>query len=149
MLDASGGSVFFSIIVGEVEWNRAAQSTLTFDGFVMLYNDEYPTCEETHATLRIYYDELNPDDVSSRLRLVPTESQKKGQIIHAPREAPVGAWFLSSQDHVQSRDVRRHIVWVIDQLSGREAIVRSLQDEGYQIDLFCFWASASGHGGPS
>jgi hypothetical protein len=114
----------------------------------MMYNDDYPTCEETYATLRIYHDDLNPDDVSSRLRLVPSDSQKKGQILQAQREAPVGAWFLSSQDHVPSRDVGRHIVWIIDQLSGREAMLKALQDEGYQIDLFCFWASANGHGGP-
>jgi hypothetical protein len=90
----------------------------------MMYNDDYPTCKETYATLRIYHDELNPDDVSSRLRLVPSDSQKKGQILQAEREAPVGAWFLSSQDQVPSRDVSRHIVWIIDQLSGREAYAK-------------------------
>jgi hypothetical protein len=27
-------------------------------------------------------------------------------------------------------------------------MLKALQDEGYQIDLFCFWASTNGHGGP-
>ena len=113
-----------------------------------VYDDDYPTCKSTYATLRIYHDELDPDVISSRLLLTPSESQKKGQVLGPDREAPVGGWFLSSNDQVSSKDVRRHVVWLLDQMAGREEQFLQLQDEGYRTDIFCYWLSASGHGGP-
>jgi hypothetical protein len=111
-------------------------------------DDDYPTCRETYVTLRIYHEELNPQDVSSKLRLTASHSQSKGQVIQGQRVAPIGGWFIGSEGHVDSRDVQRHIGWILDQLLGREALLLALQDEGYETDLFCFWASATGHGGP-
>ena len=113
-----------------------------------MYDDDYPTCEETYATLRIYDDQLEPNVVSSRLVLTPSDAHKKGQLVGANRLAPTGGWFLSSQDQVISKDVRRHIAWILNQMAGREAQFLKLQDEGYETDIFCYWLSASGHGGP-
>lgn len=113
-----------------------------------MYDDDYPTCENTRATLRIYHDELDPDVVSSRLNLTPSESQKKGQALGPNRVAPIGGWFLRSKEQVISKDVRRHVVWLLDQLAGREDQLLQLQDEGYRTDIFCYWRSAHGHGGP-
>lgn len=113
-----------------------------------MYKDDYPTCEKTYATLRIYHDELDPYVVSSRLGLTPSTSQKKGQTLGPNRVAPLGGWFLSSKDHVTSKDVRRHVAWLLDQLAGREDQFLKLQDEGYETDVSCFWSSAHGHGGP-
>jgi hypothetical protein len=84
-----------------------------------VYNDEYPTCAETYATLRIYDDQLEPDVVSSRLVLTPSDAHRTGQLVGANRVAPKGGWFLSSQDQVISKDVRRHIAWILDP-NGRE-----------------------------
>ncbi len=61
---------------------------------------------------------------------------------------PVGGWFLCSEGNVESKDVRRHVVWILDQLTGKENELRQLQDEGYDMYVFCYWLSASGHGGP-
>ena len=115
---------------------------------LIMYDDNYPTCKVTYATLRIYHDELEPDVVSSRLVLRPSESQKKGQALGPNRVAPLGGWFLSSQDQVISKDVRRHVAWILDQMEGRKDQFLKLQDEGYETDIFCYWLSASGHGGP-
>ena len=113
-----------------------------------MYRDDYPTCEETYASLRIYGDHLKPDEISLRLGLVPSDSQQKGDLTQLKKSASVGGWFMSSQGHVESRDVQRHILWILDQLIDREALLKALQDEGYEMDVFCFWASAHGHGGP-
>ncbi len=113
-----------------------------------MYDDDYPACKATYATLRIYNDELEPDVVSKRLALTPSESQKRGQPLGPNRVAPLGGWFLSSQDKVISKDVRRHVAWLLDQMVGREDQFLKLQDEGYETDIFCYWLSASGHGGP-
>ncbi len=47
-----------------------------------------------------------------------------------------------------SKDVRRHIDWILSQVAGKEDQILELQDEGYETDIFCYWRSASGHGGP-
>ena len=113
-----------------------------------MYDDDYPTCKATYATLRIYHDELDPDTVSSRLRLTPSNSQAKGQVMRGNRVAPVGGCFLSSKDQVISKDVRRHIAWILNKLADTEDHLLELQNEGYETDISCFWLSASGHGGP-
>jgi hypothetical protein len=113
-----------------------------------MYDDDYPTCEETYATLRIYHDRLDPDDVSKRLALTPSNAHKKGDTLESGRALPSGGWFLSSQDKLTSKDVRRHVVLILDQLDGKAHELLTLQAQGYEMDLFCFWASASGHGGP-
>lgn len=64
------------------------------------------------------------------------------------RPAMLNAWFLSSDNHVESRDVRRHIDWVLDQIVGASAAVLDLQKQGCAMELSCYWASAVGHGGP-
>jgi hypothetical protein len=113
-----------------------------------MYQDDYPTCEETYATLRIYHDELDPDEVSRALALVPSNAQRKGDELSSRRALPTGGWFLSSKGHVTSKDTRRHVAWVLDQIAPNKTNLLSLQDRGYKMDIFCFWASASGHGGP-
>ena len=85
-----------------------------------MYDDNYPTCKITYATLRIYHDYLEPDVISSRLVLTPAASQKKGQALGPDRVARFGGWFFSSRDQVISKDVRRHVAWILDQLDGRE-----------------------------
>ncbi|MGE5250246.1 MAG: DUF4279 domain-containing protein [Bacteroidota bacterium] len=47
-----------------------------------------------------------------------------------------------------SKDVRRHIDWLLEQLEGESEVIRELQNDGSEIHLSCFWGSAVGHGGP-
>src|SRR5258708_4925009 len=103
-----------------------------------MYQDDYPTCEETYATLRVYHDKLEPNAISNRLALVPSDAQKKGDIRSSGHSLPIGGWFLSSRDQVISKDARRHVVWILDQLNGRETELEKLQNEGYQMDISCF-----------
>ena len=58
------------------------------------------------------------------------------------------AWFLESAKQIDSKDVRRHIDWLLDQFNGRSETLRQLRDEDATICLSCFWESATGHGGP-
>ena len=112
-----------------------------------MYRDDYATCERTYATLRIYHHDLDPEHVSKSLSLIPSKTQRKGDEPSSPR-VPKGGWFLSSKGNVTSKDTRRHIAWILDQLEPTKSNLLSLQDRGYETDIFCFWRSASGHGGP-
>jgi hypothetical protein len=109
---------------------------------IMNYDDDYPTCERTFATIRVLG--VPPSEVSRILKLEPTSSQSASN--DPPRRQH--GWFLSSKESVNSRDVRRHLDWCLDRLvSGREALYE-LRQAGASVDISCYWLSAGGHGGP-
>src|SRR3990172_13078367 len=115
--------------------------------------DDYPTCLETYATLRIYHEHLDPDSLSRRLGLAPTESQVRGQLLNpggrVPLIAPLGGWFLSTKSALESRDSQLHISWLLDRLGGQDEVLGQLRKEGYRMDISVSWLSAHGHGGPT
>jgi hypothetical protein len=111
---------------------------------------DYPTCDKTYATLRIYPESLDPAEVTKRLRIEPTHSQRRGES-RKPGAPPtkLHGWFLCSEGAVESRDVRRHLDWLLSQITPQADAILALQSEGCRMDVSCFWISASGHGGPS
>ena len=112
------------------------------------YNDDYPTCRKTYAGLRIYHDELDPDRITGLLGIEPSRTQVKGRITSGKIPPPTGGWFLSTENVTTSRDVRRHVDWILNRLEGKDDALMRLQSEGHHMDISCFWVSASGHGGP-
>jgi len=60
------------------------------------------------------------------------------------------AWFLSSEDHVASTDVRDHLNWLLRTLLPNSRALRELQRHaGIKMYVFCPWWSKRGGGGPS
>jgi hypothetical protein len=117
------------------------------------YNDEYETCERTLAELRVYVDDLDPATVTKQLGIQPTSSQKKGEVrtnsIGKQRTAKVGGWFLSSEGHVTSKDLRRHLDWLLVKLTPAADALRTLQQNpDVRMSVTCIWWSA-GDGGPT
>ncbi len=117
------------------------------------YDDDYPTCRGTYAGLRIYHDDLDPDRITGLLGIEPSDTQVKGRVITTQYgrkfKPPIGGWFLSSKGIVESRDVRRHVDWILDRLESKDDALKGLQADGHRMDISCFWFSASGHGGPT
>ncbi|MCU0914205.1 MAG: DUF4279 domain-containing protein [Planctomycetes bacterium] len=114
------------------------------------YNDEYATCEKTYATLCIYPGERDPDEVTERLRVQPTSIQRRGEpfVVSSLRRCRLHAWFLCSQEYVESRDSRRHIDWILDRVEPARQALAALREGGARRYLSCYWLSAHGHGGP-
>ncbi len=113
-----------------------------------MYNDLYPTCEETYATLRIYPDALDPDEVTERLGVTPTKVQRVGDK-RGSYTCDLNGWFLCSNGQVHSRDSRRHIDWILDQVESCAEELENIRKSGGRADISCSWLSASGHGGPT
>ncbi|MHB8859931.1 MAG: DUF4279 domain-containing protein [Thermoleophilia bacterium] len=117
------------------------------------YDDKYATCARTYATLRVFHENLDPDEISKILGISYTRAYRKGDPHSKANPETVkrhyGAWLLDSKHHVNSRDSRRHIDWLLDQLEERSEAIHYLFSEGCKIDFFCFWESAHGHGGPT
>lgn len=115
----------------------------------MDFDDEYPSCQATHATFRVFSNTLNPSSITDVLGVRPSESFAKGE--------PYGkngllrratGWLLTSRDAVKSRDTRRHIAWILEQLATKGDAVRALRKTGAEIDVSCYYVSV-GQGGPT
>lgn len=117
---------------------------------VGIYIHDYPSCSRTYATLCIYHDDLIPSKITKLLGIKPSYSQKKGDAhdTRKGRTAPVGGWFLTTRDIIESRDVRYHITILTSKVAMKQNCFKLLRDQGYDIRISCFWESASGNGGP-
>lgn len=114
------------------------------------YDDSYPTCITTSATLRIASDGMSPDEISKHLELTPTSTRIKGEmrVVGKPKTVNrINVWFLESEKAVQSKDTRRHIDWIVSSLDGKGRAIEELRSHGADFYVFCTWES-SGQGGP-
>ena len=91
------------------------------------------------AALRIYGDDLIPDEVTKVLGCVPTSAERKGQIIRSSsgreRTARTGGWDLTAPDS-KPENLDQQVSWLLDQLTDDLSVWCALA-ERYRIDLFC------------
>ncbi len=113
-------------------------------------DDGYLTCARTYATLLACPVNTDPETITERLGIEPSMWQRKGASIadRSSQIAEFDGWFLTTKGRLDSRDSRRHIDWLLDQIEGKAAEVRSLQAEGCRMIVSCYWAAASCGGGP-
>ena len=101
------------------------------------------------ATLRLYHDSLDPDEITQRLGINPTDSHRRGEL-HGPRAQAwkQTLWSLTSQDQPIPRDLEPHIAWVLDKIEPARAQLTMLMEAGVEANMFCF-LSCYGMGGPT
>jgi len=118
----------------------------------MNFCDDYPTCKETSAVLRIFSDEIDPREITRLLRVEPSSIQIKGERKYPNKAEYINkenGWFLDSEDLVESRDLRRHLEWLLNKTNNCHDKLKELSSKGAEITIFCPWQSASGQGGPT
>jgi hypothetical protein len=113
-------------------------------------DDTYETCVRAVAMLRVY--RVDPDEVTCRLGLTPTYSGRKGEVkmndSGRTRTMPQDVWLLSSEGAVQSKDIRRHLDWLLAKLLPVKDALLELQGvPGVAMNVECIWWS-TGDGGP-
>lgn len=118
------------------------------------YDDAYGSCERTYAELRIYSGSMDPDAISGRLGITPTSVQRKGErktnSLGRSREVPLNGWFFSSEGKTASRDLRRHLDWILDRVEPTKDQLAEIQSRvGVTMLINCVWWSAMGMGGPT
>jgi hypothetical protein len=119
------------------------------------YNDEYPTCERTVAKLRVYLGQISPSHATDLLGINPTSTSEAGRVVSSKRTGftrteKLNAWFLSSEDFVDSKDSRRHLDWLLDTIAPASEALKILREEsGVKAYVTCIWWSAFGDGGPT
>jgi Domain of unknown function (DUF4279) len=113
------------------------------------YDDEWATCSRTYAGLRIFSTELDPDAVNRSLGVEASHSHVTGDPVgRMGGRRKSGAWILSTEDRVTSKDLKRHVDWLLDAIEPKAEAFTALIGAGAMADIFCYWESRSGHGGP-
>lgn len=114
------------------------------------YNDSYPTCQETHASVRIFSRSHSSDEISTRLGIAPSKTSLRADAVTAYGGDPRSqhGWLLKSDGRCDSRDLRRHIDWLLDILEPAKDQLAQLVEEGARADVNSYWSSKHGHGGP-
>lgn len=112
------------------------------------HDDSYPTCAETYSTLRIFSDDLAPDEITRILQIDPTESFQKGESYSLGKlRRKTHGWFYSTKKLCDSKDTRRHIDTILSAFEGKVESVQKLQSQGCKLDITSYWSSR-GQGGP-
>jgi len=125
------------------------EAILTASRLPASYDDGYPTCARTYASLRVFSSDMEPEAIDWLLGVEHSTGYRIGDPISS-RSGGVrttNAWFLSSEKHVDSRDLSRHIDWLLDSVDADELVALG-PERSASMDIFCFWESKSGHGGP-
>jgi Domain of unknown function (DUF4279) len=118
-------------------------------------DDAYQTCERTCTVLRVYPATMHPSVVSETLGIKPTRQVVVGESspinsLGLSRIGKINAWFLSSEDIVESKDMRRHLDWLIAKLQPSSNGLRELQAKpSIRMSVNCIWWSRFGDGGPA
>ncbi len=93
------------------------------------------------ASLRIFGDDLNPDEVSHLLGCVPTEAWTKGQVkvFQSGREVvrKSGAWFLRAAT-AEPENLDGQVAELMARMSS-DLDIWSTVTQKYKVDLFCGW----------
>lgn len=112
----------------------------------MEYKDNYAACEIVYATVRIYPGDMSPGEVSNILRIGPTKVSLVGAKSKGRRS--INGWFLSSEGKIYSRDSRRHIDYLLDEIEVAEQGILDLRELGGGNRYFLLLVSSAGNGGP-
>ncbi len=101
----------------------------------------------SRASLRIFGETLQPDQIGAALGLVATRSHIKGEPRSKKHKAVwrESAWLLQSPLGDES-DLVDHLKWLLDKLEPKLDVIMELSNE-YKIDFFCGFASGNGQGG--
>jgi hypothetical protein len=107
--------------------------------------------DHSAATLRLFGDDLVPDQVSALLGVVPTEAHAKGEEITSPstgnvRTAKTGSWRLRASRR-EPEDLEGQIFEILDALPSDLEVWAQLRR--FEPHFFCGLFMASGNDGMS
>lgn len=98
-----------------------------------------PTISETAASLRIFGDDLDPDEITAKLGKQPDTSAKKGESVIMPsgrkRIARTGRWSVSAEKR-QPGDLDAQIRELLAGTTADLEIWRSITSR-FDADIFC------------
>lgn len=115
--------------------------------------DDNPNCAETYATFRLAGDRLIAAEVTRRLGLEPEFAAEKGDARSEGGGRNVtqrtGVWSITSRGELETTSVEQHVLFLLSRLEPvSEALREVVERQALEANFFCYWVSATGHGGP-
>ncbi len=104
----------------------------------------------SRATLRLFGDDLVPEEITALLGAEPTRSTFRGQVnelTRAPKVWRTGSWRLEAPD-ADPANPDGQIAEILDELTPDLEVWRALTAR-FKVDLFCGWFMAEGNEGVS
>jgi hypothetical protein len=98
---------------------------------------------------------MHPEEVTALLKVEPTHLTVLGRPVQFNSRgkshiARLNMWLLDSEGIVSSKDLRRHLDWIISKVRPNCDALFSLQQLlDVKMDVSCVWWSLHGDGGPT
>ena len=98
------------------------------------------SCTKTFASLRIFSKNISPTEMTFALKILPTNQRPRdiGSKIRSHRDTHY--WNWSTEGRVNSNKTSEHLDVIIELLDEKQGAIYKLQEQGCQIDIFCFWS---------
>jgi hypothetical protein len=97
--------------------------------------------DRSKACLRIFGDDLAPDEISAALGSAPTRSEARGEILRSSsgreRVAKCGGWRLEATV-TAPEDTNAQVRELLSKLTPDLAVWRDIASR-FEVDLFCGW----------
>jgi hypothetical protein len=94
----------------------------------------------TCTLFRLWGDALDPDLVTHRLGITPTQAGAKGTVRKEWRGRqhrwPSGGWFLGST-RPDEGPLEEHLIELLDQLHPNAEVIQGFLAQGFKADFFC------------
>ncbi len=113
------------------------------------YDDDYPSCSRTYASLALSHTSKSPDEVSQYFATEPDFVGRKGEVwskYRPPRQLNV--WRITTRNLEESKDYRKHLDLILTFVEKHIKSIDALRSQGWEIYIPCFWESSAGNGGP-
>lgn len=94
--------------------------------------------DETSITLRFFGDELEPDEITEKLKCEPTDAHKKGDIVpnpFKPRVVKTGTWLLN-REKGSEKNLEEQILELFEELPKDLEVWQDLA-ERFEADIYC------------
>lgn len=50
---------------------------------------------------------------------------------------------------MESCDAAKHLAWLLERFDRHQHALAQLREQGWRMDISCYWESKNGHGGPT
>ena len=96
--------------------------------------------ERAKVTLRVFGNELDPDEISYLLQCEPTSKARKGDIVDDDgkghqRVSPIGKWSLHSGEP-EDLALEEQVLKILSRVTEKREVWQRLTQQ-YKVDLFC------------
>lgn len=108
---------------------------------------------QVHAQTRVGFQvrglQVDPDDVSARLELVPSASHRRGDMVDGQPRTDGWCYFTSQAEIGRDAPFEDHATWMLQQLEPHVEMLASWIQRGWRVQLDVITVTSASNGGPT